>query len=62
MVLYASFPLIDNHHDHMMEQLNFEPQGRGGGGGFCEINICYHVAAFVIPFNWYATWLYPEKV
>ena len=28
----------------------FDPQGRGGGG-ICGGNICYHVAAFVIPFN-----------
>ena len=25
--------------------------GGGGGGGVCEQNICYHVAAFMIPFN-----------
>ena len=28
------------------------PQGQeGGGGGVCGQNVCYHVAAFVIPFN-----------
>ena len=27
------------------------PQGVWGGGGVCGQNICYHVSAFVIPFN-----------
>ena len=46
-------------HDHVLKKLNFELwnplQGREWVGGkgvrVCGQNICYHVAAFVIPFN-----------
>ena len=35
-------------HDHVLKKLNFDLL-RGEGG--CRQNICYHVAAFAIPFN-----------
>ena len=38
---------------------------RGGGGGrdeVCVQKICYHVAAYVILFIWYATWQCSERV
>ena len=35
-------------HDHVLKKLNFDLL-RGEGG--CKQNICYHVAAFAIPFN-----------
>ena len=42
-------------HDHVLKKLNFDlltpTPGSGGWVGVCEQNICYHAAAFVIPFN-----------
>ena len=43
-------------HDHVMKKLIFDllPSSYrvvGGVGGGCGLDICYHVAAFVIPFN-----------
>ena len=43
-------------HDHVLKKLKFDlltlsPRGRGVGGGLREENICYHVAAYLIPFN-----------
>ena len=35
-------------HDHVLKKLNFDLL-RGEGG--CRQNICYHFAAFAIPFN-----------
>ena len=40
-------------NDPVLIKLNFDPTPRvrdEGGGGHGQ-NICYHVAAFVIPFN-----------
>ena len=42
---------FDMQHDHVLKKLNFDPTPRGWRGGFSRQNICYHVAAFVIPFN-----------
>ena len=43
-------------HDHDLKKLNFDlltsfPRVMEGGGGRYGQNICYHVAAFLIPFN-----------
>ena len=40
-------------YDHVLKKLNLQllTSTPGSGGGVCEQNICYHVAAFVIPFN-----------
>ena len=48
-------------HEHVLKKLNFDlfaptlrvrgPGWGGGGLGMCVQNICFHVAAFVIPFN-----------
>ena len=37
-------------YDPCSEKINFGLL-RGGGGGACGQNICYHVAALAIPFN-----------
>ena len=41
-------------HDHVLKKINFDlltlTLGMGGGGVFGQ-NMCYHVAAFMIPFN-----------
>ena len=38
-------------HDNVLNKLNFDllTPGSGEGWGFCVRNICYYVAAFVIP-------------
>ena len=45
---------FDTLHDHVLKKLNFDlsnpPLGQEEGDG-CGQNICYHVAAFLIPFN-----------
>ena len=40
-------------HDHVLKKLNLQllTSTPGSGDGVCKQNICYHVAAFVIPFN-----------
>ena len=40
-------------HDHVLKKSNFDLLNRppGSGWGVCRQNICYRVAAFVIPFN-----------
>ena len=45
-------------HDHALKKLNFDllsPGSAGGGGGgrdgVCGQIICFHVAAFAIPFD-----------
>ena len=47
-------------HAYVLKKVNFDllnqyprvlERGGGGGGGFCMENICYHVGAFMIPFN-----------
>ena len=42
-------------HDHVLKKLDFDllttGSGVGGGGGGLGQNICYHIAALVIPFN-----------
>ena len=50
---------FDKQHDHLLKKLNFDlltqPQGQGGllrgGGGVFRQNICYHIAAVMIPFD-----------
>ena len=37
--------------DYDLKKLNFDLLTPGSGGGSAGKNICYHVAAFVIPFN-----------
>ena len=42
--------------EHVLKKLNFDlltPSGGSGAGDreICGQNICYHVTAFVIPFN-----------
>ena len=59
MVLYAPFPLICYATWPCSEKVEFRPIDPtpmvGGGGmverGVCEQTICYHVAAFIIPFT-----------
>ena len=36
---------------HVLEKSNFDLLNRGGEGWGVGANICYHVAAFLIPFN-----------
>ena len=51
MLLHSRFPLICNMIMFWKKLiLTFWPPGPGGGG-VCRGNICYHVAAFVIPFK-----------
>ena len=42
-------------HGDVMKKCNFDlltpSPGSGGGGGGCGQNICYHVAAFIMPLN-----------
>ena len=53
-------------HDHVLKKLCFDllppTPGKGewgwGRGEVCEKNICYHVAAFMIPFKVHLTLLY----
>ena len=51
MWLHSWFILFDMQHDHILKKLNltFRPHPRVGGGGGYMQNICYHVAACVIP-------------
>ena len=46
---------FDMQHDHVLKKLHYDPlaltTGSSGWVGVCRQNICYHVAAFVIPFN-----------
>ena len=48
---------FDMQYDIVQKKLNFDQwtpplgSGVGGGGQSCGQNICYHVAAFSIPFN-----------
>ena len=37
-------------HDHVLKKFNFDLLTLGVEGGVLRENICYHVAAFVIPF------------
>ena len=46
------------NHDHALKKLNLDlglltqsPGSGGGGGGGLRANICYHVDAYVNPFN-----------
>ena len=53
MLLYVPFLLICMKHDHVLKKLNFDlltPRIRWGRG-VLWLNICYQVAAFVVPFN-----------
>ena len=52
------FPFSDMQHNRVLKKLNFDPltpsPGSWGGGGGLRtkyLNICYHVAAFVILFD-----------
>ena len=49
MLLHSSFPLIWYAAWLCSEKVNFDPWA--GGGGVYGQNICYHVAACVIPFS-----------
>ena len=48
---------FDIQHDHVLKKLNLDlltpSQGQGGGRGVVGLwaNICYNVAAFLIPLN-----------
>ena len=43
--------LFDMHSDNVIKKLAFDLLTPSQGSGVCVINICYHVVAFVIPFN-----------
>ena len=44
---------FDMQHDHVLKKFKFDllTLSPGSGVGVCEQNICYHVAAFLIPFS-----------
>ena len=58
MVLYAPFPLNCYATWPCSEKVICFLLNRK----VCRLNICYQVAAFVIPFIWCATWPFSDKV